>query len=112
MVNGEIYNHHELRDTHLRDPATDSDSEAALSAVLSEDDGALAQLRGMYAFAVAGEDGDLVVVDVRDGTDAVPLELVSPTGAGWQPADTGQHGWDQRCVASSGHDRRLPVAQR
>lgn len=71
VVNGEIYNHHELRDTHLRDPATDSDSEAALSAVLSEDDGALAQLRGMYAFAVAGEDGDLVVA--RDPLGVKPL---------------------------------------
>lgn len=71
VVNGEIYNHRELRDTHLRDPATDSDSEAALSAVLSDDEEALAQLRGMYAFAVAGEDGDLVVA--RDPLGVKPL---------------------------------------
>ena len=36
-VNGEIYNHVELREGHLRDPRTDSDSEAALSAVIAED---------------------------------------------------------------------------
>ncbi len=71
VVNGEIYNHVELRETHLRDPATDSDSEAALSAVLSDDQQAMPRLRGMYAFAVAGEDGELVVA--RDPLGVKPL---------------------------------------
>ncbi len=71
VVNGEIYNHVELRETHLRDPRTDSDSEAALSAVLSEGTEALARLRGMYAFAVADEAGSVVVA--RDPLGVKPL---------------------------------------
>jgi asparagine synthase (glutamine-hydrolysing) len=79
VVNGEIYNHEELRETHLRDPRTDSDSEAALSAVLSEESGSMAQLRGMYAFAVADEDGNLVVA--RDVLGVKPLYWAHVDGA-------------------------------
>jgi asparagine synthase (glutamine-hydrolysing) len=79
VVNGEIYNHAELRETHLRDPRSDSDSEAALSAVLSDDAEAMAQLRGMYAFAVAGEDGELVIA--RDPLGVKPLYWAHVDGA-------------------------------
>ncbi len=53
VVNGEIYNHARLREVSPRDFRTDSDSEAALSAAISDDPDALGDLRGMFAFAVA-----------------------------------------------------------
>ncbi len=71
VVNGEIYNHRELRRAtgpHLR---TESDSEAALDAAVRGDLQALADLRGMYAFVVAHEDGG--VVAVRDPLGVKPL---------------------------------------
>lgn len=71
VVNGEIYNHERLREVSPRDFRTDSDSEAALAAAISEDPDALGDLRGMYAFAVAHDDGDLVVA--RDPVGVKPL---------------------------------------
>ncbi|MGJ9412439.1 asparagine synthase (glutamine-hydrolyzing) [Aeromicrobium sp. CF4.19] len=70
VVNGEIYNHRDLRRTGL-EPRTDSDSEAALDAVVAGDLQALAALRGMYAFVVAHEDGRIVAV--RDPLGVKPL---------------------------------------
>ncbi|MBD8870327.1 asparagine synthase (glutamine-hydrolyzing) [Nocardioides donggukensis] len=74
VVNGEIYNHARLREVAPRDFRTDSDSEAALSAAISDDPDALGDLRGMYAFAVAHVDGDLVVA--RDPVGVKPLYWV------------------------------------
>ncbi|MEJ7832502.1 MAG: asparagine synthase (glutamine-hydrolyzing) [Nocardioides sp.] len=71
VVNGEIYNHSQLREVSPRDFRTDSDSEAALAAAVSDDPDALGDLRGMYAFAVAHADGDLVVA--RDPVGVKPL---------------------------------------
>jgi asparagine synthase (glutamine-hydrolysing) len=71
VVNGEIYNHEHLRAVSPRDFRTDSDSEAALAAVIDDRVEALAELRGMYAFAVAHEDGELVVA--RDPVGVKPL---------------------------------------
>ena len=44
VVNGEIYNHERLREVSPRDFRTDSDSEAALAAAISEDADALGDL--------------------------------------------------------------------
>jgi asparagine synthase (glutamine-hydrolysing) len=74
VVNGEIYNHERLREVSPRDFRTDSDSEAALAAAISDDPDALGALRGMYAFAVADEDGDVVVA--RDPVGVKPLYWV------------------------------------
>lgn len=74
VVNGEIYNHRELRKVeglHFRRDATDSDSEAALAAAVDGDLEALAALRGMYAFVVAHPDGR--VIAVRDPLGVKPL---------------------------------------
>lgn len=74
VVNGEIYNHHELRRVgglHFADDATASDSEAALAAAVAGDLDALADLRGMFAFVVAHPDGQLVAV--RDPLGVKPL---------------------------------------
>ena len=77
VCNGEIYNHDELRD-QLRGPwLTRSDSEAALHA--SEDGTAgVARLRGMFAFCVAGEDGDFLAA--RDRLGIKPLYWASRDG--------------------------------
>lgn len=74
VVNGEIYNHHELRRVaglHFAEDATSSDSEAALAAAVAGDLDALADLRGMYAFVVAHPDGRIVAV--RDPLGVKPL---------------------------------------
>jgi asparagine synthase (glutamine-hydrolysing) len=71
VVNGEIYNHAELREASARDFRTDSDSEAALAAAIVDDPEALGDLRGMFAFAVADERGRLVVA--RDPVGVKPL---------------------------------------
>ncbi len=71
VVNGEIYNHRELRRVRGLHFRTDSDSEAALAAAVTGDLQALADLRGMYAFVVAHEDGR--VVAVRDPLGVKPL---------------------------------------
>ncbi|MGO1167613.1 MAG: asparagine synthase-related protein [Janibacter sp.] len=74
VVNGEIYNHHELRRVsglHFAEDATGSDSEAALAAAVAGDLDALADLRGMFAFVVAHPDGR--VVAVRDPLGVKPL---------------------------------------
>ncbi len=71
VVNGEIYNHAELREASSRFFRTDSDSEAALAAAIVDDPGALGDLRGMFAFAVADEHGRLVVA--RDPVGVKPL---------------------------------------
>lgn len=71
VVNGEIYNHDHLREVSPRDFRTDSDSEAALAAAISDDPDALGELRGMYAFAVAHPDGGLLVA--RDPVGVKPL---------------------------------------
>jgi asparagine synthase (glutamine-hydrolysing) len=71
VVNGEIYNHRELRGAGSR---TDSDSEAVLAAAVSTDPAALGALRGMYAFAVAGESGEpRDVLVARDPVGVKPL---------------------------------------
>lgn len=72
VVNGEIYNHDQLRELSPRDFRTDSDSEAALAAAVSDDPDALGDLRGMYAFVVAH--GDLVAA--RDPVGVKPLYWV------------------------------------
>lgn len=77
VVNGEIYNHEELRKVaglHFRaefETRTGSDSEAALDAAVAGDLEALADLRGMYAFVVAHPDGR--VIAVRDPLGVKPL---------------------------------------
>ncbi len=79
VVNGEIYNHAQLRQVSPRDFRTDSDSEAALAAAVSDDPDALGDLRGMYAFAVAHPDGDVVVA--RDPVGVKPLYWARVDGA-------------------------------
>ncbi|MFY0407590.1 asparagine synthase (glutamine-hydrolyzing) [Solicola sp. PLA-1-18] len=79
VVNGEIYNHAQLREVSPRDFRTDSDSEAALAAAVSDDPNGLADLRGMYAFVVAHEDGD--VVAARDPVGVKPLYWARIDGA-------------------------------
>lgn len=74
VVNGEIYNHVRLRELSPRDFRTDSDSEAGLAAAISDDPDAIGRLRGMFAFAVAHPDGDLVIA--RDPVGVKPLYWV------------------------------------
>ncbi|HKE68706.1 MAG TPA: asparagine synthase-related protein [Nocardioidaceae bacterium] len=71
VCNGEIYNHEELRDSLPGPFVTDSDSEVALHAVEAWGPGAIGRLRGMYAFAIADEDGGLVAA--RDALGVKPL---------------------------------------
>ena len=81
VVNGEIYNHRELRTVsglHFAS-ATDSDSEAALAAAVAGDLEALADLRGMYAFVVAHPDGRITAV--RDPLGVKPLYWARVDGA-------------------------------
>jgi asparagine synthase (glutamine-hydrolysing) len=78
VVNGEIYNHERLREVSPRDFRTGSDSEAGLAAAISDDPDAIGRLRGMFAFAVAHPDGDLVVA--RDPVGVKPLYWVRDGG--------------------------------
>ncbi|MGI8429930.1 MAG: asparagine synthase (glutamine-hydrolyzing) [Solirubrobacteraceae bacterium] len=70
--NGEVYNHHRLRqglaDQHL---LTHSDNEVALRVVQERGPDALAELHGMYALALAGEDGSFLAA--RDPVGIKPL---------------------------------------
>jgi asparagine synthase (glutamine-hydrolysing) len=77
--NGEIYNHAALRDELGREQfVTDSDNETALRAVVRWGPGAVARLQGMFAFAVAGEDGTLLAA--RDPLGIKPLYWASEAG--------------------------------
>jgi asparagine synthase (glutamine-hydrolysing) len=70
--NGEIYNHEEVRRTlpeaRFR---TTSDNEAALHLISARGPEAIHELRGMFAFIVAGEDGSFVAA--RDPVGIKPL---------------------------------------
>ena len=86
IANGEIYNHEDVRANTVYPFRTDSDSEAALAAVLGEpraheagSRGALDLLRGMYAFVVAG-DGAADLVVVRDPVGIKPLYWAEQEG--------------------------------
>ena len=71
VVNGEVYNHATLR-TGLPGPfATSSDSEIVLHTVATAGTAGIADLRGMFAFCVAGPDGGLVLG--RDPLGIKPL---------------------------------------
>lgn len=71
VVNGEIYNHDELR-AGLPGPfATESDSEVVLHTVETHGTAGIAHLRGMFAFCVAGPDGRIVLA--RDPLGIKPL---------------------------------------
>ncbi len=71
VANGEIYNHDSLRDELAGPFATDSDSEVVLHAVGRYGGDGVARLRGMFAFVVAGADGELVAG--RDPLGIKPL---------------------------------------
>lgn len=72
VANGEVYNHAELRaDLAHRRFTTDSDNEVALHLVDEHGPAALARLHGMYALAVAGDDGRFVAA--RDPVGIKPL---------------------------------------
>jgi asparagine synthase (glutamine-hydrolysing) len=70
--NGEVYNHEALRrkvgHAHFR---TSSDNEVALHLVDREGPDALAELNGMFAFVMAGEDGRFIAA--RDPVGIKPL---------------------------------------
>lgn len=71
--NGEIYNHEEVREKSLSDASfsTRSDQEVALQLVAHLGPGRIDELRGMFAFVVAGEDGSFVAA--RDPVGIKPL---------------------------------------
>jgi asparagine synthase (glutamine-hydrolysing) len=70
--NGEVYNHEQVRATLLPDRfATRSDNEVALHLVDERGPAALAELEGMFAFIVAGDDGRFVAA--RDAVGIKPL---------------------------------------
>ena len=77
--NGEVYNHEDLRRT-LEDGelATSSDNEVALRLVAERGPDALADLLGMYAFLLAGEDGSFVAA--RDPVGIKPLYWARQNG--------------------------------
>jgi asparagine synthase (glutamine-hydrolysing) len=78
--NGEIYNHDELRaELGPERFTTASDNETALRAVVAWGPEAIGRLRGMYAFAVAGEDGTLLAA--RDPLGIKPLYWAQREGA-------------------------------
>ena len=70
--NGEIYNHEEVRKT-LPDTSfsTHSDNEVALHLIAGRGPEAIHELRGMFAFIAAGEDGSFVAA--RDPVGIKPL---------------------------------------
>ncbi|HEX8103168.1 MAG TPA: asparagine synthase B [Solirubrobacteraceae bacterium] len=70
--NGEVYNHEALRaELGDRRLETDSDNEVALHLVDACGPAALAELNGMFAFVIAGEDGRFVAA--RDPVGIKPL---------------------------------------
>ena len=71
VANGEIYNHSDLRAGAAYTYRTRSDSEAALAAAIGGTEADLADLRGMFAFVVAHEDGTMMAV--RDPLGVKPL---------------------------------------
>ncbi|MDN5855218.1 MAG: asparagine synthase (glutamine-hydrolyzing) [Actinomycetia bacterium] len=71
VANGEIYNHSDLRTDAAYAYRTRSDSEAALAAAIGGEDDDLAELRGMFAFVVAQEDGPMMAA--RDPLGVKPL---------------------------------------
>ena len=71
VVNGEFYNHEELRDRLPGPFTTDSDSEIVLHVLDSLGTDGIHDMRGMWAFAVADEDGGLVLG--RDPLGVKPL---------------------------------------
>jgi asparagine synthase (glutamine-hydrolysing) len=109
--NGEIYNHAELRERlGDREPLTRSDNEVALHLVDAHGPLGLAELNGMFAFAMAGADGRFVAARdpvgikplywaQRDGItrfasemhvfdeDWQPLVEPFPPGCAWTPTD-------------------------
>ncbi len=71
VVNGEIYNHADLR-ARLGGPfVTQSDSEIVLHLVTKHGPGSVHDMKGMYAFALAARDGTLVLA--RDPLGVKPL---------------------------------------
>ena len=71
VANGEIYNHDELR-AQVQGPfVTDSDSEVVLHVLGERGTDGIHDMRGMYAFCVADEDGGLVLA--RDPLGVKPL---------------------------------------
>lgn len=72
VANGEVYNHADVRRT-LADPRvlTRSDNEVALKLVAERGPDALAQLLGMFALVIAGEDGTFIAA--RDAVGIKPL---------------------------------------
>lgn len=78
--NGEIYNHEVLRGAlDRRVIATSSDNEVILHIVRNRGGAALADLRGMFAFATAG--GGLPFLAARDPVGVKPLYWARLTGA-------------------------------
>ncbi len=71
VVNGEIYNHAELRERLGDVFATQSDSEIVLHLVGRRGPGSIHDMKGMYAFALARSDGALVLG--RDPLGVKPL---------------------------------------
>ena len=75
--NGEVYNHAairaKLREDHFR---TSSDNEVALHLVERDGPDALAQLNGMFAFVIAGDDGRFLAA--RDPVGIKPLYWTRP----------------------------------
>ncbi len=74
VANGEIYNHDDLR-AQLRGPfGTESDSEVVLHVIAERGTAGVHDMRGMYAFCVAGPaDGPAPVVLARDPLGVKPL---------------------------------------
>lgn len=71
VANGEIYNHADLR-AQLRGPfRTRSDSEIVLHVLADRGPGGVVDMRGMWAFCVVGEDGEVVLG--RDPLGVKPL---------------------------------------
>jgi len=72
--NGEIYNHKDLRDSHLRDIGFDSDCDAETILRLYESygDQAFALLNGMFAIAIYDARADILLL-VRDRLGKKPL---------------------------------------
>jgi asparagine synthase (glutamine-hydrolysing) len=74
VANGEIYNHDDLR-KNLRGPfSTESDSEVVLHVIDERGTAGVHDMRGMYAFCVAGpDDAEKPVVLARDPLGVKPL---------------------------------------
>ncbi len=71
VANGEIYNHDELREQLPGPFTTNSDSEVVLHVIGTRGTAGVHDLRGMYAFCVAGPAGEIVLG--RDPLGVKPL---------------------------------------